>query len=489
MSNLDTVAGLKPEKLWYHFAKISEIPRGSGNETEVLEYIKNFAKEKGLEFQQDSIGNVVIRKEATPGYEDYPGVVLQGHVDMVCEKNKETDHDFEKDPIKLLRDGDFITADGTTLGADNGIGVAAALAVLDDDSVEHGPVEALFTVDEETGLTGAFNLDPEMLKHRYLLNLDSEEDAELFVGCAGGKDTVGKFAKELMATEEGRKAYKLVVTGLKGGHSGLDIDKGLANAIRLLGRVLKKMYHETHLHIAGIEGGSKRNAIPREAEAVITVDAEYASEINVQIDYWQKAFEAEYGITEPGLKIVLEKTELPKKVLTHELTGTIINTLFLIPHGIAAMSQSIPGLVETSTNLATVEEKENEVWIGTSQRSSISSAIEDIALRVKTMFEILGAEVETGKAYPGWQPNLDSKVLKIATESIREIIGRKPEIKAIHAGLECGIIGEKFPGMEMISFGPTIMGAHSPDEKVSISAVEKFWSYLLNMLKKVNRPV
>jgi len=489
VSNLDVVAGLKPEKLWKHFAKISEIPRGSGDEAAVMSYLRDFAKEQNLEFKEDKIGNIVIYKDASAGFENYPGVVLQGHTDMVCEKNKDTVHDFTKDPIRLKKDGDFITADGTTLGADNAIGFCAALAVLEDDSVVHGPIEALFTVDEETGMTGAFQLDPAMINSSIMLNMDSEEDGVLYVGCAGGKDTIGVFKKTYSDPDPGKKAFKIVVDGLKGGHSGLDIEKGLANAIQLMVRLLKDLLGSGKLNIVDIEGGSKRNAIPREAEATVLVDMETAAKMDDFTAQWQNAFEDEFGITEPGLKITISPAEFESRILDDSLTLKIVNTLFLAPHGVVAMSQSISGLVETSTNLATVEDRSDEIWIGTSQRSAIASAINDISLRVKSLFETMGAEVKTGKAYPGWKPNLDSKILNVASEAMRKMNGVKPDVKAIHAGLECGIIGEKFAAMDTVSFGPTIMGAHSPDEKVDTVAVEKFWEYLLDILQNIDKAV
>lgn len=487
MKNIDVVAGLKPELLWKHFANISDIPRESKNETEVMNYIKKFAGENQLEYAQDEAGNVVIYKKAHPGYENYPGVVLQGHTDMVCEKNRDTTHDFEKDPLQLIREGKFVRANGTTLGADNGIGVCAALAVLEDENIEHGAIEALFTIDEETGLTGAFNLDSKLLHHRIMLNMDSEEDAAVYVGCAGGKDTVGYFKKEKETVQSGSKAYKIEISGLKGGHSGLDINLGLANAIRLLSRVLKDLIENNDFRLSQIQGGSKRNAIPREAQATAVFAGDSSSLLNNTAEKWNKVLKDEFGAVEPNLNLVVEEAELPKEQFSAVLTRTIVDAIFIMPHGVISMSQSIPGLVETSTNLATVVDTENDIVIGTSQRSSTGTAIDDIALRIKTVFDNLNAEVKVGDAYPGWKPNMDSKILHIATASMEKLNGQKPEIKAIHAGLECGIIGEKFPGMDMASFGPTIHGAHSPDEKVEIDAVERFWSYLLDILKSVNQ--
>jgi dipeptidase D len=485
MNNLDVVKGLKPERLWYHFAKISEIPRGSKNEDAVMAYIKDFAKANNLEYREDSVGNLVLVKGATAGMENVPGVVLQGHTDMVCEKNKDTDHDFEKDPILFERDGDFIKAKGTTLGADNGIGFCAALAVLEADDISHGPLEALFTIDEETGMTGAFNLGGDFLTHRIMLNMDSEEDGALYVGCAGGKDTVGVFTKATVAADQSKNAFLIEVAGLKGGHSGLDIQKYLGNAIRLLGRFLKDLGTVHGYDIATISGGSKRNAIPREAEVVILTSAAKA-DVEKIVRRNEAIFKTELEAQDPGVKLILKDASKPAEVLTEELKNTIVTAIFTIPHGLTTMSQAIEDLVETSTNLATVEDKGSVITIGTSQRSSIESAKVDLSARVAAHFEILGATAETGKDYPGWAPNLNSKILNVASAAMAKVNNVKPEVKAIHAGLECGIIGEKFAGMDMISFGPTIHGAHSPDEKVSVPAVEKFWTYLLDMLKNVN---
>ena len=486
MNNLDVVAGLKPELLWYHFAKISEIPRCSKNEAAMMDYIRNFAIEKNLEYREDATGNIVICKDATPGYEEYPGVVLQGHTDMVCEKNKGNPHDFSKDPIQLVRDGDYIRANETTLGADNAIGFCAALAVLEDTTLEHGPIEALFTVDEETGLTGAFNLEPTLLNHRIMLNMDSEEDGAIYVGCAGGKDTKGFFTKDFATFAQGKEAYRIIVNGLKGGHSGLDIHLGLGNAIRFLGRILKDLSGSGEIRLAHIEGGSKRNAIPREAEAVIVTDANVAASVENKLASLTEDLKNEYGLVEPNVSIHMEKVDMPEKLFSGKLTDTLIDAFLSVPHGVEAMSHSIPGQVETSTNLATVEDVGDRIMIGTSQRSSMSSAIEALSLRVQIILARMGAQIEVGDAYPGWRPDLDSRIMKVASKVMEKLSGNKPEIKAIHAGLECGIIGEKFPGMDMVSFGPTIMGAHSPEEKVDIGAVERFWDYLLEILKNTN---
>jgi dipeptidase D len=485
VANTDIISGLKPERLWYHFAKISEIPRGSKNEAAVMAYIRDFATRHDLAMSEDEVGNIVIRKAAKPGYENLPGVVLQGHTDMVCEKNKGTEHDFEKDPIRLQRDGDAIRATGTTLGADNGIGFCAALAVLEADDIAHGPLEALFTIDEETGMTGAFSLQPDFLRHRVMLNMDSEEDGAIYVGCAGGQDTVGTFVRNTAPLDAGDEVFKLTVDGLKGGHSGLEIHLGLGNAIRFMARILHAYQQKTELRFVHLEGGSKRNAIPREAEAVFAVAKGQRAELEAITAAVEADLRSEFADVEPAMQIALEPASTAPEALTAELSGQLLGALFSLPHGFTVMSRSLPGLVETSTNLATLTSTAEAIVIGTSQRSFIDSAKRDLAFRVAHILTGFGARVETGKDYPGWQPNMDAAILNVGREAMQSVNGKVPEVKAIHAGLECGIIGEKYPGMEMISFGPTIRGAHSPDEEVSISAVEKFWQYLLFMLKNV----
>jgi len=482
----ESIAGLKPEKMWDYFYQMSQIPRESKHEEQVLEWVKKVARELNLPFKQDDAGNIVIAKPASPGYENAPGVVLQGHVDMVCEKNKGTEHDFRKDPIRLVRDGDYITADGTTLGADNGIGVAAALAVLADDELLHPPVEALFTVDEETGLTGANALQPGFVEGRILVNCDSEEDGALYVGCAGGKDTEMFFDIPWEKATSGKKALIAKITGLKGGHSGLDIHVQRANAVKQLNRVLWKAAEKFDIRLYYIDGGSKHNAIPREADAKLLIDTGDFDAFQQMIKEYESVLQNEFKSVEPGLQLLVEETaEYPEQVFTAEFQSRLMNFLYVIPHGVQAMSNDIEGLVETSTNMATIHTDEKQIAVLTSQRSSVASEIVDIADKVKASGLLAGADVRQGLGYPAWQPNMDSKILKFMKETYKQRYGEYPQVKAIHAGLECGIIGEKYDGMDMISFGPTILGAHSPDERVEIRTVEKFWELLVEVLAQL----
>lgn len=478
------IEGLQPELIWQRFYEISQVPRPSKKEGRIIEYLKDFAGKNNLELKEDKVGNLVIKVPATPGLENARTIVLQGHVDMVCEKNKGTEHDFDNDPIKLLKEGDWITADGTTLGSDNGIGVAAALAVATDPNIKHGPIECLFTVDEETGLTGANNLQPGFITGKTLLNLDSEEDGAFYVGCSGGQDTAGTFNIETEDCPAGYGPYRLVVSGLKGGHSGLDIITGRANAIKLLARALNRL-RSFDFYVAHIEGGSKRNAIPREAEALLFVKEGSEAEAVKKIEQLEKDALNEFKKADSGIKITLSKAEgVPGKVFTKAFSGKIRDVLLGIPHGVIAMSADIPGLVETSSNLATVVMTDGKLVIGTSQRSSIESAKANIAGSVYAVLNLAGGEISQGDGYPGWKPNLDSEILSLSRKIFEVLFNEEPEVKAIHAGLECGILGDKYPGLDMVSFGPTIMGAHSPDEKVYIPAVERFYQLLKGILEE-----
>jgi dipeptidase D len=480
------ITDLEPKRLFYYFHQMNQIPRCSKNEKDVREYLLSVAREKGLEANTDSAGNVVIRVPATSGKEGAPTVVLQGHTDMVCEKNKAIKHDFSRDPIRMNISGDWIEAEGTTLGADNGIGVAAALAVLDQEDAVHGPLELLFTVDEETGLTGAQSLGKDFLTGKILLNLDSEEEGELYIGCAGGKDTIGKFSVAYQDANAAAIPVRVSVTGLKGGHSGIDIHLGRANAVKLLAQTLQQIYAGSPFHIAAIEGGSKRNAIPREAEAVIFIPPESVDLVRSVTESVSKSFRSDYASTDPGLKILVEEVgESFDKFFTLESTSTLISLLEEIPHGVIAMSADVPGLVETSTNLASVAMHDGTVVIATSQRSSIDAERDAIAERVAHYMASADAKVKHSDGYPGWRPNLSSNILMIAKSIFTQYYEKEPEVKAIHAGLECGIIGEKFPDMDMISFGPTITGPHTPDECVHIPSVKNFYTCLLLILKKL----
>jgi dipeptidase D len=479
------IEGLKPEGVWKYFAEISRIPRGSKNEAAITRYVADTARKLGLDVLVDKVGNVVARKPASPGRERARMVCLQGHLDMVCEKNKDKQHDFLKDPIELVRRDNVLMADGTTLGADNGIAVATNLALMANQTVEHPPLEFLFTVDEETGLTGANNLEPGFLKSSTLLNLDSEEEGTLYVGCAGGRDAHGTWQVAFEPAGAGSVTAEIRVRGLKGGHSGLEIDKGRGNAIKILTRALLRL-EELGARIAGISGGNKHNAIPREAEALVVLpkkNLEHAKDLILRIE---TVLKVEIATVDPGLSVVLEALPGKRvKVLKKAQQRKILQTLISLPHGVIKMSAEIPGLVETSTNLAVVKTEKTQVTVVTSQRSSVASEIDEIAEMVQTVFRLGGAAVKASDGYPGWKPNLDSQILQVAKSTYAQIFGKEPEVKAIHAGLECGIIGEKFPGMDMVSLGPTLEGVHSPDEKIYIDTVERFWNYLLAVLRNV----
>ncbi len=479
------IEGLKPELVWKYFAKIAEIPHGSKNETAISAYVMGTAKSLGLLVNQDSFGNVVVKKSATAGKENVPIVILQGHLDMVCEKNKDKVHDFEKDPIELIRDGNVLKANGTTLGADNGIGVAISMAIMEDKSLTHGPLEFLFTIDEETGLTGAQNLNSDLLSGKIMINLDSEEEGALYVGCSGGKDTLATMDIIWEDAPSGYIPMQVTITGLKGGHSGLDINLGRGNAIKLLNRALWQFNESFDLRIAKFEAGNKRNAIPRESEAIIYVPSDKISEVNKIVKDFDSHYKLENSVVDPDVALKAVETKSNGKVFKKSLSDDLLKLIYALPHGVIAMSQDIAGLVETSTNLAIINTTEKSISFSTSQRSSIESAKNDTANKVRATFLLVGAKVEHSSGYPGWKPNLNSKILNISKETYIKLAGKEPHIKAVHAGLECGIIGEKFPGMDMISMGPTLEAVHSPDEKIYIDTVEKFWNYLIEVLKNI----
>jgi len=480
------IEGLEPQLLWKHFAALSRIPRGSKNETAAARYVLDTARQLGLEGRQDAAGNVIVGKPATPGHEHGPSVCLQSHLDMVCEKNADKAHDFTKDPIELVRDGNALRADGTTLGADNGVGVAAALAVAEDRSLEHGPLEMLFTIDEETGLTGAQALAPGVLKSRILLNLDSEEEGEIFVGCAGGMDTQGFWRVAREPARPNMVALEVRVTGLRGGHSGIEIDKGRGNALKILNRVLLALAEGAGARLVAIRGGNKRNAIPREAFATVCVPKSRAGRAREVVAKWEGIVRDELGPVEPDLKVgVADASTEGLAVLKRKSQKQLLQTISALPHGVMKMSAAIPGLVETSTNVAVIATEGDTVSLATSQRSSVASEIQEIAQTVKTVFEMGGAKVTQGDGYPGWKPNVESPVLRRATATYASLYGKEPEVKAIHAGLECGLIGEKYPGLDMISFGPTLKGVHSPEEMILVDTVPRFWSFLTALLKSI----
>jgi dipeptidase D len=482
-----SIADLQPHLIWKHFYGLTQVPRPSKKEEKVRAYLRQLITDLGLPFEEDEVGNIVVRKPGTPGFENAPSVVMQGHVDMVCEKNKGTEHDFDNDPIKAYVDGDWVTADGTTLGADNGIGVAAALAVLEANDLQHGPIEVLCTIDEETGLTGAKALKPGFLKSEIMLNLDSEEDGALYVGCSGGMDTAGVMTLQYGDAPAGYTAIDIMVAGLKGGHSGLDIHSGRGNAIKFLARILHELRGKGDVKLASISGGSKRNAIPREAECTICVPDAMKAAVLAECEALNAVFLNEIGNVEPGLKISAQPSNGGGKAIADAQFATLVDVLYAMPHGVLKMSADIPGLVETSTNLATLAIEDGDLVIGTSQRSSVESEKIDAVNQISAAFRTAGLTLKYGDGYPGWKPNMQSKALLHTKAAHLELFGVEPEIKAIHAGLECGLIGEVFPKMDMISFGPTIMGAHSPDEKLEIKTVEKFWNLVVKVLENIAR--
>jgi len=482
----EAIKGLKPELVWKYFAEISKIPRPSKHEKQISDYILETTKKLGLEAKRDKYLNVVVKKPASPGKENVRMICLQGHLDMVPEKNKDKVHDFLKDPIELVREGNVIRANGTTLGADNGIAVATNLAIMEDKSLVHGPLEFLFTVDEETGLTGANNLKPGFLESKTLMNLDSEEEGSLYVGCSGGRNTHGTWKLSLENPPRGAVALKVIVKGLKGGHSGLEIDKGRGNSIKILNRVLIAL-DAIGARLSHIEGGNKSNAIPREAEAIVFVAKKDVKKANKIVAQWNETIRAELSSVEPDLQVLTEEVTVKKaKVLKKPQQAALYRTISALPHGVLKMSADIPGLVETSTNVAIIRTEKGKIEIITSQRSSVESEILEALQTMNSIFTLGGAKVLHTEGYPGWKPNLNSPILKVAKETYKQLYGKEPQIKAIHAGLECGIIGEKYPGMDMVSFGPTLEGVHSPDEKIYIDTVEKFYNFLLAILRNVN---
>ncbi len=482
----EAIAGLKPELVWKYFAEISKIPRGSKNEKQIAAYVMQTAKKLGLEAQQDKSLNVVVRKPAASGREHVPMVCLQGHLDMVCEKNNDTVHNFEKDPIELVRKDNVLMANGTTLGADNGIAVATNLAIMEDKTLEHGPLEFLFTVDEEMGLNGANSLQPGFVKSKILLNLDSEEEGALYVGCSGGRNTESTWKVATESVPAGYTPIMVKVRGLKGGHSGLEIDKGRGNSLKILMRAILAL-EKVNVRVCCMEGGNKSNAIPREAQAQVYIPVKKLNDASAIISQFHSIVKGELQSVEPDLTVMLEEMKGKKKgkVLKRPLQKKILSALSGLPHGVIKMSADIPGLVETSTNVAILKTEPKKITLITSQRSSVASEIDEIQHTVGSICELAGADVKFSEGYPGWKPNMDSTILKTAKATYKQLYGREPHVKAIHAGLECGIIGERYHGMDMISFGPTLEGVHSPDEKIYIDTVPKFYEFLLSILKNV----
>lgn len=471
----------EPQVLWNHFADLNAVPRPSKKEERVRAFMVAFGKSLGLEVIEDAIGNVIIKKPASPGMEDRKSIIMQSHLDMVHQKNNDTLFDFDTQGIEMYVDGDTITAKGTTLGADNGIGVAAIMSILSSTDIAHPAIEALFTIDEETGMTGAKELDPNILTSSILLNLDTEEDDEIDIGCAGGIDITGK--KSYQTGSSDRPVFQITVKGLNGGHSGMDIIKGLGNANKMMTRLLDTIHKRTAVEICTINGGSLRNAIPREAKVVFTVqDKELALK---RFESCKSALLKEYKSLEKHLNIEMQEIAGPAEVLNETDSSNLIFTLLGIHNGVYRMSPDIEGLVETSNNLARVQLSDGNLEIACLTRSSVESTKTDLASTIEGVMKLGGLEVVLSGDYPGWQPNTDSEILDIARNKYQLLFQEEPRVVACHAGLECGILGERYPGLDMISFGPNIRGAHSPDELVEIPSVQKFWKYLLEILKDI----
>jgi len=480
-----SIRSLAPESLWNHFANLNAVPRPSKKEERVIQYMMDFGNKLGLETIQDTIGNVIIKKPATDGMEGRKTVILQSHLDMVHQKNSDTVFDFDNQGIEMRINGDWVDANGTTLGADNGIGVASIMAILTSTDIAHPAVEAMFTIDEETGMTGAMQLEPSNFSGEILLNLDTEDDDELSIGCAGGIDTNSSYKYNEVDVDVDASCFEISISGLIGGHSGMDIDKGRGNANKLMNRVLRSIRNACPVQLVSIDGGSLRNAIPREATAVIAVNHEFEGQVDLEFNTIALTIKNEYKSLEKELLIEFKPTSSEAKAVGSDDTDKIINALYAVPNGVFRMSPDIEELVETSSSLARVIVKDGEFSTQSLQRSSVESTKDDVANSVRASFELMGAEVIQNGDYPGWQPNPNSAILDIMSNLYREKFNDEPKIKACHAGLECGILGKHLPDADMISFGPNIRAAHSPDEKVQISSVQKFWDYLLDVLKEI----
>jgi dipeptidase D len=485
---MSVLNNLKPEAIWIYFEEICNIPRLSKNEGKIRQHLIEFARKNNLEYKEDSVGNILITKPPTPGMENRKTVVLQSHMDMVGEKNADYPHDWSTDPIvPVIREG-WICARGTTLGADDGIGIASQMAILTDKNLKAGKIECLFTVDEESGMTGAINLEPGFFTGRTLLNLDSEDEGILFIGCAGGMDTVGTMKYNQIPVENGSCALEISVTGLHGGHSGDEIHKGYGNSVKIMTRLLWNLSNQFKISISDFNGGNLRNAIPREAFSEIVIDKSLINQVISWIDSFYITINEEFGELEKDLKISVRKIDLPSFVIDKENQQKFLNALTCCPHGVIAWSNEMDDLVETSTNLASAKfSEQNTIRIITTQRSSVESAKYNAGASVESCLKLAGAEVVHSDGYPGWKPNLTSEILKITRESYKKLFGKEPMVRAIHAGLECGLIYEKFKGIDMISFGPTIRGAHTPEEMIEIKTAYMFWDLLLDVV--TNMPV
>lgn len=476
---------LEPKALWNHFADLNAVPRASKKEEKAAQFVKSFGERLGLQTTQDAIGNVIIRKPASAGMEDRETVLLQSHVDMVHQKNADVQFDFATQGIDMYADGDWVKARGTTLGADNGIGVAAIMALLESQDIAHPALEALFTVDEETGMTGALGLKGGLLKARIMLNLDTEDDRELTIGCAGGVDVTGSGSYEQEGVPAEYAGCSITVKGLKGGHSGMDIHLGRGNANKLMNRLLSGAAAQFGLRVSSIDGGSLRNAIPRESKAVCAVDKEKLDALEQYINQESIVLMLEYAHTDPGLQVTIEDAEMPAKVMQQETQDRLLRVIYACPNGIFRMSPDVAGLVQTSNNLARVQVKDGQYSVQCLTRSAVDSEKMDLARSIQSVLELMGASVSFGGAYPGWAPKPDSSIVRLMSGLYKELHQSEAQVNACHAGLECGIVGANYPELEMISFGPNITGAHSPDEKVQISSVQKFWAFLLETLKRI----
>ena len=483
--NANDIRQLEPKALWQNFYSLTQIPRPSHKKDEIGAFLENFGKSLGLETLRDEIGNVLVRKPATPGMEGRKAVILQAHMDMVPQKNSHIPHDFQKDPIDAYVDGEWVTARETTLGADNGIGLAAAMTVLQSKDIKHPAIEMFITVDEETGMFGAFGLQPNFLKGDILLNMDSEDEGELYVGCAGGIDGDITFRYKEVEVEEGDVALKVSLTGLKGGHSGVDINLQRGNANKLIFRFLKDAVADYEVRLASIDGGSLRNAIPREAFAVVTVPAEGVDDVIAFVKEYEELFIDEFKSVEDQITFTVEQVDLPTGLIPEEVQDDLINGVTACPNGVSRFIPELPTVVETSNNLAIIKSDGNSIILRTLIRSSVESRKEELASMLESVFLLAGAKVDLVGGYPGWKPNLDSPILKEMTKVYENKFGKTPKVMIIHAGLECGIIGTHYPNMDMISFGPTIRFPHSPAEKVNIATVVKFWDYLMAVLENI----
>lgn len=479
------IRNLEPKALWNKFADLNAVPRPSKKEERVIEFMKSFGNSLGLETFEDEIRNVIIRKPATPGMENRKAIVLQGHLDMVHQKNADTVFDFDTQGIDMYVDGDWVRARGTTLGADNGLGVATIMAILESKDIPHPAIEALFTIDEETGMTGALNLKGGILQGQILLNLDTEEDDEIDIGCAGGIDVEAKRTYHEEEVPEGSVGHIITVKGLNGGHSGMDIHKGLGNANKIMNRLLFDAFENFGLQVAEINGGSLRNAIPRESVAKVIISEMFDEAYIFDMQEIINDIKAEYKTTEPNLSIEIVKCDLPEKVMDLGVQEGIIRAIYAAHNGVYRMSADMADLVETSNNIARVIVKDGEILVGCLTRSSVETSKFDLANSLRSAFELVGCEVELSGSYPGWTPNVNSEILEVLKEIYEKQNNEKPKVVACHAGLECGILGTNYPDMDMISFGPTIHGAHSPDERASISSAQKYWKFVLEILSNI----